>query len=80
MTPDFSLCDICGKKAPQKPIWVGIGRKMDPAGSMEDEGHNVDLCPEHAIQAIQVMLQKDQAYEFGNRLWDWVKLKQKSKG
>ncbi len=50
--PDFRLCDCCGCRVDDKPLFIATDRKMDAAGSMGDEGRNVDICRECAIWVI----------------------------
>ena len=44
-TPDFNICDVCGKRTQkQASIFIITDRPMGPAGSRETVGEYVDLC------------------------------------
>jgi hypothetical protein len=43
-------CDVCGVDG-AKTCYFHVDRKMDAAGSMDDEHESMDLCDEHAWQA-----------------------------
>lgn len=56
MTPNYYLCDICNLKCPTNHrIYVVIGRVMDAAGSMDDEGKYVDICGDCCLNAFDFL-------------------------
>jgi len=71
-SPDFYLCDVCGGRVPKENrFWVATDRRMDAAGSMDDEGHNFDLCLTHAVEALKHLTQRQPRvpdYDTGNKL------------
>lgn len=52
MKETIIYCDICGKKNATTCHFY-IDRKMDGAGSMEDQHESLDLCDEHKWTAYQ---------------------------
>ena len=76
MKPDYHLCDKCGDKCPERPIWVFIDRKMDAAGSMEDVGMTVDLCGKCAIAYLRSVVEsRDAESHQRSKFLEWVKRK-----
>ena len=51
MRKEIISCDYCGKQ-PALPVQVVVKRITDAAGSTEDEGVVVDLCHQHAVDAL----------------------------
>ncbi len=80
-TPDFYLCDVCGERLPEENrLQVSIDRRLDEAGSMDDQVVVVDLCEKHSSKALAYLLKSGvlahelgNAYELGKRLVAWVK-------
>jgi hypothetical protein len=57
MNANFNLCDVCGGKVEEKQrFWITTDRQMDAAGSMDDVGQQIDLCPEHLLMLLKSML------------------------
>lgn len=63
------VCDRCGKEnvAGSQSILLHCGRRMDPAGSMEDVTEGVDLCPVCMGEAIRCL-----SRDHGNEVYHWV--------
>ncbi len=59
MKPDYSLCDRCGGKAPERGLCVIVDRVMGPAGSMDNVGEMIDLCAKCSQDAIKMMIDGD---------------------
>lgn len=79
MRADFRLCDKCktGKVPEAMTLFACTDRRMDGAGSMEDQGCEVDLCHACAVAAIKMMLREDGKatrpdYDMGKRLARFV--------
>lgn len=53
MKIEIIKCDICGADG-AKTCWLTVDRRMDPAGSMEDESDDIDLCGEHGRAAFLI--------------------------
>ena len=51
MREEIILCDTCGE-GPALPVSVQVGRKTDAAGSTDDVVVQVDLCHQHAMEAL----------------------------
>ena len=51
MREEIISCDTCGE-GPALPVSVVVGRKTDAAGSPDDIVVIVDLCHQHAIEAL----------------------------
>ena len=85
MKPDYRLCDRCkvGRLPDDLSFFVATDRTMDAAGSMDDDGQQLDLCHACALNAIQyVLLRPDGAggradHEAGRKLLKWVEKKMK---
>ena len=67
--PDFSLCDICGKRAPELGFFVAVGRSYDGVES-SDDGRIVDLCQDHLKSAVEFLLGKD--HEIGKKFMEMI--------
>lgn len=74
------VCDRCKKPENEnRPIvtyFVITGRQCDPAGSVDDVGEHVDLCPACLLTAMTSILgdfigQRD--YERNKKLLAWIK-------
>lgn len=46
-------CDICGKKESVECSFY-VDRRLDAAGSMDDEFEHMDLCRDHLLTAFQL--------------------------
>jgi hypothetical protein len=51
-------CDKCGKECKFDSIWAKIDRKMDAAGSMDDDHVRVDLCDKCMHTIMKILVQK----------------------
>ena len=85
VSPDFYLCDLCGARVEEKlRIYVATDRRMDAAGSMDDVGEQLDLCPRHLWEAVGFFLADyvpggqttRPHYEHGRELVAWVRKRQ----
>ena len=47
-----TVCDRCQKDVPCQSFFVETDRRLDPAGSMESVGENVDVCPRCLMAAV----------------------------
>ena len=69
-------CDRCERTqreaGPIERIFLVTGRSSDAAGSMEDEGDNVDLCSRCLVKALEHMLGK-RDYAWNTAVLSWVK-------
>ena len=67
-------CDSCKKTHDHaKSIGVYIDRRMDGAGSMEDEWATVDLCPDCMARELGTLM-NGKSNVIGNHVYgqDWV--------
>lgn len=52
----INICDICHTSKDVTLVYFCNDRKMDAAGSMDDEGETFDLCPNHRAEVCEATL------------------------
>lgn len=81
--PDYYLCDLCGKQTKYR-LPITIDRRLNAAGSSEDVCELKDLCPEHLMAAVQMLLKdvddhRIDDHDQGIRLLKWIEDNARSK-
>jgi hypothetical protein len=75
MKKELLLCDVCGAETHLDTICVAVDRKMDAAGSMDDECERVDVCGV-CLRRYVLSLTKNN-HDRAQQLVNWVKAKGK---
>lgn len=52
----IKICDVCGTRQDVQTKHYWVNRKMDAAGSMDDEYESFDLCAKHRELVIESAL------------------------
>ena len=77
------ICDICDKENSESHSFL-YDRRMDAAGSMENEYYDVDLCPMHFSELVrkngkpkdyrQSQVGRKRAMQYGYRVKTWIEM------
>ena len=71
-----TVCDRCGSETVESSFFVEIDRQLDPAGSRDSVGENIDICGKCAATWTIKSLMRDNYvcdHEKGKEFLKWLK-------
>lgn len=71
-TRTITVCDRCGKEGAMPRLFVVTDRVCDPAGSMDDQGENIDLCQKCLEAAVTHFILAGRDYEANRAFLNWA--------